>query len=916
MQEPAAAADDDISLADELHRACVKAQVFGGAPPRLGRYTLLRRLGQGGLGVVFSARDDELDRAVAIKLLRSARVEHPGSDAPRRRDRLRSEARAMARLSHGNVVHVYEVGEHDGRIYLVMEFVRGETLGRWQVDRGTREITEMYIQAGLGLAAAHRAGVVHRDFKPANVLVDARGRARVCDFGLARVRQRAQPDGAPDRVTGAFGALGAPSTWQGTPAYMSPEQARNEAVTERSDQFSFCVALYQALSGARLDPASDHRAEVERLRGGGRAPSGRAVPAHVWVALARGLAPAASERFASMEELLAALSDEPARRRRRARRRALAVGVALLCVVGVLVVRDARRRACASAGASIEAEWGGARRAALIDAFRRTGVPYAEGSAARVVARLDEYTETWTIEQVEACLDAWHDALPRRLTDARARCLERRRGELAALVDALTAGGQATVERSLTALGQLTPVSRCAGVDELEREARLEELEREAGPQVQAARQQLARAQAFLRVGEDARAREELERGLASLASGDAPRTRAAAELLRGQLLVRDPLRSDEAARALAGAYTRAEALGDDRAKIAAASSLVYVLIEVLGRADEGRRGGELGEAAAERAGASVDRERAQLHDSLGSALRWLGQYEEARAQLERAVELEDAALDPLHPELAGSLSHLGRVLGHLGQHERALAVHERALEIYRRSFGEEHPRYAQALTYAARVDEERGRYDEATARYQQALAIWARAYGDAHTRLIWPHNCLGRVAMRAGRREASREHYERALALAERALGPTHDDVAWALRNLAEMHLAFGEYALAERHLRRGVDIWERAHDSSHHYLAFAWTGIGEAELGLGRPAEALVSLERARSLQTPDTSAAKDRGRTLFAIARAHAALGVGVEAERALSQAIAAFGAAGESSAQDYARALAWRDEQRRL
>ncbi|MCA9715430.1 MAG: tetratricopeptide repeat protein [Myxococcales bacterium] len=219
-------------------------------------------------------------------------------------------------------------------------------------------------------------------------------------------------------------------------------------------------------------------------------------------------------------------------------------------------------------------------------------------------------------------------------------------------------------------------------------------------------------------------------------------------------------------------------------------------------------------------------------------------------------------------------------------------------------------------LRLRARELVQRGRYDEATARYQQALAIWARAYGDAHTRLIWPHNCLGRVAMRAGRREASREHYERALALAERALGPTHDDVAWALRNLAEMHLAFGEYALAERHLRRGVDIWERAHDSSHHYLAFAWTGIGEAELGLGRPAEALVSLERARSLQTPDTSAAKDRGRTLFAIARAHAALGVGVEAERALSQAIAAFGAAGESSAQDYARALAWRDEQRRL
>ncbi|MFP2927405.1 protein kinase domain-containing protein [Pyxidicoccus sp. 3LG] len=288
----------------------------------VGPYVLRELLGAGGMGVVYAAEDPRLGRRVALKLLRQVRK---GAEVEARA-RLLREAQAMARLSHPNVIPIFELGTADGRDYLVMERVQGATLSGWlrARERSWREVLDLFLAAGAGLAAAHRTGLVHRDFKPSNVLVGEDGRARVMDFGLAMWGQRElAAHGAPEGAEAA--GLTRAGAVPGTPAYMSPEQRAGQPVDARSDQYSFCVALHEALHGER--PAgSGQRAS----RGATRT---AAIPAHVDAALARGLAEAPEDRFPSMDALLEELSRSPPRRARRpSLRLAMALGLLALGV--------------------------------------------------------------------------------------------------------------------------------------------------------------------------------------------------------------------------------------------------------------------------------------------------------------------------------------------------------------------------------------------------------------------------------------------------------------------------------------------------------------------------------------------------------------------------------------------------------
>jgi predicted Ser/Thr protein kinase len=254
----------------------------------VGRFTVLRRLGEGAMAVVYLAHDEALDRRVALKVLRRGVMLPEG---------LAREARTLARVAHPNVVQVYETGEHDARPFIAMELVEGHSLRRWldEAPRSPVEVIRTFVQAGWGLAAAHRAGVAHRDFKPDNVLVGPDGRVRVVDFGIAA-------------LTGHPGDVGA-STLQGTPAYMAPEQFLGKAPSAASDQFAFCVALYRALF--RVAPFAGD--DVPSLRGNVMAgdvrppPTAPAVPAWVRRILMRGLSHAPEERFLAMSDLLHAL---------------------------------------------------------------------------------------------------------------------------------------------------------------------------------------------------------------------------------------------------------------------------------------------------------------------------------------------------------------------------------------------------------------------------------------------------------------------------------------------------------------------------------------------------------------------------------------------------------------------------------
>jgi serine/threonine-protein kinase len=288
---------------------------------RIGRFIVLERLGAGGMGVVYAAYDNALERKIAIKIM-FPREDDEGHTTLR----LRREAQAMARLSHPNVVQVFEVGEYRDSLFLAMEFVHGQTLDAWQREapRSWREIVSMHAQAGQGLAAAHRAGLIHRDYKPTDVIVSQDGRARVLDFGLVRqgdtderaaaVRPLAQPEAEPDAEPDAHDdALTLEGTVVGTPPYMPPEQITGQSVDARGDQFSFCVALYEALYGVNPFSSPSLGARLMRIMNNAVAapPPGTRVPAWLHAAVVRGLRCEPDQRWPSMEALLAVLASDP-----------------------------------------------------------------------------------------------------------------------------------------------------------------------------------------------------------------------------------------------------------------------------------------------------------------------------------------------------------------------------------------------------------------------------------------------------------------------------------------------------------------------------------------------------------------------------------------------------------------------------
>ena len=318
---------------------------------RIGRYVIIERVGSGAMGVVYGAYDPELDRKIALKLLKGSELaQEDGARA-----RLLREAKAMARLAHPNVIAVHDVGIFNGQVFLAMEFLGGGTLNSWlgAGRRHWREVLDVFVGAGRGLSAAHAAGLVHRDFKPDNVLLDKDGRPRVVDFGLARdAASAAQDEGNPDAITAGelaastthLGTLTRTGTLMGTPAYMAPEQIAGDPIDERTDQFSFCVALYEALYGERPFRGDSLLRLLHNVSEGHLEPmpEDRELPAWIRRAVLRGLKADPAQRWPSMAALIAALLDDPAARDRR--RFVAAACVALVIGSVVTVTQVVRQR--------------------------------------------------------------------------------------------------------------------------------------------------------------------------------------------------------------------------------------------------------------------------------------------------------------------------------------------------------------------------------------------------------------------------------------------------------------------------------------------------------------------------------------------------------------------------------------------
>lgn len=462
----------------------------------LGRYLMVRKLGSGGGGVVHVAYDPELDRKVAIKLLHAGSDGSSGSSRPDAR--LLREAQAMARLSHPNVIAVYDVGtygtsltvdgdhapseEVDRGVYVVMELVVGSRLDTWMAEpHPWREIVRVFLQAARGIAAAHEQGLVHRDFKPSNVIVGEDGRVRVLDFGLARaLAGRASPsEGVTARPADSEARLGPErphgstldtpltmdGTVMGTPAYMAPEQHRGDETDDRTDQYAFCVALYEALHGIRPFPGIELAAlrsskETMALQRGPRTP-----PRWLAETVLRGLQPDPADRFPDMRELISRLQYDPVKR---VKRWLLVGGLAMAggaLAFGVYASRTATEQVCTEQTHAFDGIWDLDAREAIRTAFVNTGVPYADTTFDSVRTRLDRAKHEWLDVRQSACKATLVDQTQSMSTmGAQMQCLDRSLARMGGLSQTLAKADTSIVKSAVDAVSSLPDPGRCASV--------------------------------------------------------------------------------------------------------------------------------------------------------------------------------------------------------------------------------------------------------------------------------------------------------------------------------------------------------------------------------------------------------------------------------------------------------------------
>ena len=869
--------------------ALVKAQLLDEpvAEVRVDRFIVLDTLGAGGMGVVYAAYDPQLDRKVAIKLLRRWGLAERDAD----RERLLREARALAKLSHPNVVPVYEVGEHDGGVFLAMEFVRGATL-RERVTPQTpwRETVAIYLQAGEGLAAAHASGLVHRDFKPDNALVGEDGRVRVVDFGLARGHEPGAPDVAIAAAASASIAplderLTAVGATVGTPGYMAPEQRRGSPVDARGDQYSFCAALLEALGGGlpRVD------GDGERI----------AVPSHVPTrvrqALARGLATAPGDRFASMRALLDALyrARSGARRVRIAAALALALGVG----AGAMLSRSwTAADPCPDATPELAGVWDPTRAQALFAAADLLG-PVARAAAEGTAAELDRHTAAWIAERHASC-----EALYVRRTDSqlrfdrRMRCLDRQRAAVDSLVTALVDAPAPAWAHAVEAAVELAPAVECDGGDV---DAAVPTSPEQLAT-IDALHVRIDRVENLGRLGRLREAHALAEQIVAdALAIGHRPSEAEALRLRAG--LLGSEHRDAEVLAVLADAAWRAEAGRADELALDILAKCLTVAAD-LGELEQADAFAPRVQGALERLArpTSVELQVLRARSTLALAH---GRLDEAEALARAGVELGTRLHGADSLWVGQDLNNLGLMQYEQGKFAEARVSFDAALRIKRAWLGPEHPDVIMARTNLAGVDEREGHVARARAELESVIAdaerslapspllaaalgnlanleatqghgaaavAWAERGVDVLDRTVEPDDLrylpallvLGLAYDAVGRSQDERAAYERAYAIADRR-DPDHPQKAYLLNNLAELDLAVGDVAAAREKLVRAVELWTRTHGADHPVTGQLEHTLARVELTAGAHAEA-ATLAR-ESIAILSRGAAADDERSL---------------------------------------------------
>jgi len=800
--------DEDALLEERLERGT-----------SVDRYVVLYELGTGGMGVVYAAYDPQLDRKVALKLL------HAHSRSDRARTRLLREAKSIARISHPHVVTVHDVGTYEGRVFVAMEYIEGLTLRRWLQERRRpwTEVLTVLQHAGEGLAAAHEGDLIHRDFKPDNVLVEDGGRPVVLDFGLARrassrddheFEPRSTDDGSTSvRPISAELELDLTRTGAklGTPAYMAPEQHLSSPTDERTDQFSFCVVTWEALYGARPFAGSTAReARYAVLKGEVLEPRESEVPIAVRRVLERGLSLDPEDRYPNMSSLLAALARAP---RRIVPRWALG-GAVLAGGLGVASFAWVSEQGAAASPCGDPSErwanvWDAGVRSRVEAAFMGSEAKFAGDAWGTVGQTLDRYTDAWAVAHRDACEATHvHHEQSRETLELRMACLRGRHQAVAALVREFTEADTAVVENAVEAVNALPRLAECSDLARLQVSAPV-------GRPVDAhktipLREALVDARAKESSARYAQAQAIVLGVLGDAESMGADDVVAEARLRMGSILQR---RSEfaESERSYLEAIWAAQRAGHRFLEAEAWVRLVWVTGVERFDPERGQLWAEFAEAALDRAGGGAVLE-AQLRHNLGGVLYTLGRYDEALAEYRLALARQVELLGEDDPRVATTYNHIGNALMQLERYDESEASCRRSLEIRKRLFGEQHPAVAAVLNNLGEVERNREHPARALEHATASLAIVGRSGGREEDVAAM---IAGWALLELGRPKDALVRFERALVMRTETDGAFAPRVVDVELSLAKTRTALGEYDVALAQVERVIELEAGRRDS-----------------------------------------------------------------------------------------------------
>jgi tetratricopeptide (TPR) repeat protein len=832
-------------LADPADNAAPEVALARGTA--LGRFVVLGLVGRGAMGEVYGAYDPDLDRKIAIKLVLAAAGD--ADDTSEGRTRLMREAQATAKVSHPNVVIVYDAGTFGDRVFIAMEFIEGHTLRYWlqERERSVADVLDIFLAAGRGLAAAHEKELVHRDFKPDNVMVSASGQVRVMDFGLARIADgRPLAPDAPRPVFKAPGPddppvnleatpiLGAPILRElakststiafrdkitatgallGTPAYMSPEQFQGRLADARSDQFSFCVALYEALFGTRPFAGRTLDELAMNVMGGNldTPAESRGVPARVRRVLEQGLRTHPEERFPSMNALLAELEQGVGGGRGgfAAQAAAKLVGVWEAPVAGQPVSTPEKE--------------------AIRRAFLATGKGYAPAAFASTSATLDRYAERWAELYVEVC-EATHvrGEQSAEILDLRMSFLTEGLDDLKALCRVFREATPEVVSNAERAASSLANLERSRDVTFVRNAVRPPQdfVTRVA---VENLRGQLAEVRALLRVG---RLTDGVEEAKPLVAEA---RRVAYDPLLAEALLVAGTLeyeanRFDRAIEFNTEAFSAAQMARHDEVAAEAAINIMGLEGYQRGRFDVSEVWARYAETLLRRMG-SHDLLWGWYHHNRSTVRQMQGRLSDSVEDAQRALDWKTRARGPRSFDTALSIMNLANNYAYMGDFEAAVDTAQRGIAILTEAIGAEHPWTAIALGNLGQFLYRLGRYEEAREVAAVSLTHGEREAGPLANKVSYPLRTLGLCTLALGRPDEARNFLERAAAIraAEKMplrLAEVHFPLARALfetgarkRGVALARQARGEYEraastpLVERDLAE-LDLWLAEHE------------------------------------------------------------------------------------------------------